>query len=50
MACGIFPDQGKNPSLLHWQEDFFTTEPPGKPLLLLLSDYHVSEIEAYRGM
>ena len=31
---GIFPDQGSNPSLLHWQAVFlfffFTTEPPGK--------------------
>ena len=30
-ACGIFPDQGSNPCLLHWQEDFFTTEPSQKP-------------------
>ena len=22
-ACGIFPDQGSNPCLLHWQADFF---------------------------
>ena len=22
-ACGIFPDQGSNPGLLHWQVDFF---------------------------
>ena len=22
-ACGIFPDQGVNPYLLHWQADFF---------------------------
>ena len=21
MACGIFPDQGSNPCLLHWQAD-----------------------------
>ena len=21
MACGIFPDQGSNPGLLHWQAD-----------------------------
>ena len=38
-ACAIFPDQGLNLCLLHWQVDdffffffFFTTEPPGKPL------------------
>ena len=27
---GIFPTQGSNPHLLHWQADSFTTEPPGK--------------------
>ena len=26
----IFPDQGVNPCLLHWQADSFTIEPPGK--------------------
>ena len=31
-ACGILPDQGSNPCLLHWQVDFFlTTEQLGKP-------------------
>ena len=29
-ACGIFPDQGSNPSPLHWQVDSLTTAPPGK--------------------
>ena len=29
---GIFPTQGSNPPLLHWQEDFFTTAPPGKSI------------------
>ena len=28
---GVFPTQGSNPCLLHWQADSFTTEPPGKP-------------------
>ena len=28
---GIFPTQGSNPHLLHWQADSLTTEPPGKP-------------------
>ena len=34
---GIFPTQGWNPCLLHWQTDcrFFTTEPPGKPLSMI---------------
>ena len=31
MARGIFPDQGLNLCLLHWQGGLFTTEPPGKP-------------------
>ena len=29
----IFPDQGLNPHLLHWQVDFFPTEPPGKLII-----------------
>ena len=29
-ACGIFPYQGLNPCLLHWQADSFFTESPGK--------------------
>ena len=28
---GIFHIQGSNLSLLHWQVDLFTTEPPGRP-------------------
>ena len=31
---GIFPDQGMNLCLLHWQVDF-TTEPPGKPRIFI---------------
>ena len=31
-AFGIFPGQGSNWCLLHWQVDLFTTEPPEKPL------------------
>ena len=34
-ACGIFLDQGLNPCLLHQPVDSFTTETPGKPLLIL---------------
>ena len=36
---GIFPTQGLNLcllSLLHWQADSVSTEPPGKPLLQML--------------
>ena len=31
---GIFPTQGFNPRVLHWQADSFTAEPSGKPRLL----------------
>ena len=31
MACGVFLDQESNLCILDWQEDFFTTELPGKP-------------------
>ena len=27
VACGIFPDQGSNPCLLHWPGGLFTTHP-----------------------
>ena len=30
---GIFPTQGLNPRLLHWQVDSLLAEPPGKPSL-----------------
>ena len=32
VACGIFPDQGSNPSLLHWQADFLPLSLQGSPL------------------
>ena len=28
---GVFPTQGSNPGLLHWQADSLMTVPPGKP-------------------
>ena len=34
-ACGIFPDQGWNLCLLHWQV-IVPPEPPGKPRHLVL--------------
>ena len=34
-ACGIFPDQGSNLCLLHWQADS-TSEPPRKPLKIII--------------
>ena len=30
---GIFPTQGSNPGLLHWQVDSLPCDPPRKPLL-----------------
>ena len=30
-ACGIFPDQGSNPCLLHWQVDSLPLSQQGKP-------------------
>ena len=32
---GTFSTQGSNPSLLHWQANSLTTEPPGKTLLVI---------------
>ena len=31
MACGIFPDQGLNPCLLHWQGNSLPLSPQGSP-------------------
>ena len=30
-ACGIFPDQGSNPHLLHWQVDSLPLSHQGSP-------------------
>ena len=32
VACGIFPEQGSNPHLLHWQADSFPLSHPGGPI------------------
>lgn len=32
VVCGIFPNQGSNPCLLHWLSGFSSTEPPGETL------------------
>ena len=34
-ACGIFPDQGSNPCLLHWQADSQPLRHQGSPSLFL---------------
>ena len=36
MACGIFPDQGSNLCLLHWEVDSLPYSHEGSPSLLLL--------------
>ena len=37
-ACGMFPNQESNLYLLQWQADSsFNTEPPGKPLVMILN-------------
>ena len=35
-ACGIFPDQGSNPCLLHWQADSLPLRHQGSPLVIVL--------------
>ena len=35
-ACGIFPDQGSNPCLLHWQADSLPLRHQGSPLVVVL--------------
>ena len=37
---GIFPTQGSNLCLLHWQVGFFATEPPGEPRELPGNNHH----------
>ena len=33
VACGIFPDQGSNPCLLHWQADSLPLSHQGSPIV-----------------
>ena len=46
-ACGIFPDQGSNPCLLHWQADSLPLSHQGSPLYVLswmvLVGFHQAE-------
>ena len=37
VACGIFPNQGSNPCLLHWQADSLPLSHQGSPVQLLFS-------------
>ena len=36
-ACGIFPDQGSNPCLLHWQADSLPLSHQGSPNIIFKS-------------
>ena len=36
-ACGIFPDQGSNPCLLHWQADSQPPRHQGSPVLFFFN-------------
>ena len=39
-ACGIFPDQGSNPCLLHWQADSQPLRHQGSPIFSFLRNLH----------
>ena len=39
VACGIFPDQGSNPCLLHWQADSQPLRHQGSPLIFLTMSF-----------
>ena len=54
MSChlllqGIFLAQGSNPCRLHWQVDFFTTEPPQELEHLIPNILFNSEIYYFLG-
>ena len=36
VACGILPDQGSNPHLLHWQADSQPLRHQGSPIIIIL--------------
>ena len=41
MACGIFPDQGSNPCLLHWQAESLSLSHQGSPVIDFWSELDV---------
>ena len=45
LTCGIFPDQGSNPCLHHWQADSFPLSHQGNPGVFNVT-YHVTQIRA----
>ena len=44
VACGIFPDQGLNPCLLHWQADSLPLSHRRSPKYVFFFRFHISEI------
>ena len=45
VACEIFPDQGSNPCLLHWQVDSLPLDHQGSPLIVILLYLITNEVE-----
>ena len=43
-ACELFPDQGANPSLLHWQADSLPVSHQRSPLAFLREVFHMIKI------
>ena len=44
MACGIFPNQGLNPYLLHWQADSLPLSHQGSPVFLFTNHLTKQEL------
>ena len=47
LACGIFPNQGSNLCLLHWQADSYPLDHQGSPRLPLLKERISRDLEKY---
>ena len=47
VACGIFPDQGSNPCLLHWQADSQPLCHQGSPNLISYTDTLSSDLAKF---
>ena len=46
-ACGIFPDQGSNPSPLHWPADSYPLCHQGSPYLNLLMAAYLCHLQEH---
>ena len=49
-ACGIFPDQGWNPGLLHWQVESLPVSHQGSPRSVFLISLSESSVLTYYGI